>query len=86
MTAPVVYTIHFESFRNPNTARKRVRSLKSLGVEAFSRRVDLPGKGTFYRILVGEFENRSQAREFQSYLQTEFHLGESRIISAGARR
>jgi cell division septation protein DedD len=84
-TSTVVFSIHFESYRNPNLAKERVRLLKSLGLEAFSRRVDLPGKGIFHRVLVGTFENRIKAIEYQAYLKKEFSLGESRVISAAAK-
>jgi cell division septation protein DedD len=81
----VAFTLHFDSFRSQNRARKRVQSLKSLGLDAFSRRVDLPAKGIFHRVLVGQFENRGQAREFQAHLQRNYDFGESRIISAAAK-
>ncbi len=84
-TSTVVFSIHFESYRNPGLAKERVRLLKSLGLEAFSRRVDLPGKGIFDRVLVGRFENRNRAIDYQVYLKKEFSLGESRIISAAAK-
>ncbi|RLC31450.1 MAG: hypothetical protein DRH37_03035 [Deltaproteobacteria bacterium] len=85
LTSTVVFSIHFDSYRNPNLAKERVRLLKSLGLEAFSRRVDLPGKGIFHRVLVGTFENRIEATEYQVYLKKEFSLGESRVISAAAK-
>ena len=84
-TSTVVFSIHFESYRNPNLAKERVLVLKSLGLEAFSRRVDLLGKGIFHRVLVGTFENRMKATDYQVYLKKEFSLGESRIISAAAK-
>ena len=84
-TSTVVFSIHFESYRNPNLAKERVRFLKSLGLEAFSHRVDLPGKGIFDRVLVGRFENRIKAIDYQAYLKKEFSLGESRVISAAAK-
>jgi cell division septation protein DedD len=84
-TSTVVFSIHFESYSNPNLAKERVRLLKSLGLEAFSRRVDLPGKGIFNRVLVGTFENRIKAIEYQAYLKKEFSLGESRVIFAAAK-
>lgn len=84
-TSTVAFSIHFESYRNPNLAKERVRFLKSLGLEAFSRRVDLPGKGIFHRVLVGTFENRIKAIDYQAYLKKEFSLGESRVIFTAAK-
>lgn len=81
----VSFSIHFESYRNPNLAKERVLVLKSLGLEAFSRRVDLLGKGIFHRVLVGTFENRMKATDYQVYLKKALSLGESRIISASAK-
>lgn len=78
------YTIHLESFKNPKTARDRVRYFESLGLEAFSRRVDLPGKGIFHRVLVGRLADRTQAKAFQARLQKEHSLPRGRIIPASA--
>lgn len=78
------YTIHLESFKSPKTARDRVRYFESLGLEAFSRRVDLPGKGVFHRVLVGRFADRTQAKAFQASLQEDHSLPRGRIISASA--
>jgi cell division septation protein DedD len=78
------YTIHLESFKNPKTAQKRVHALKSLGLEAFSHRVDLPQKGVFHRVFVGRFANRRQAQEFQALLQKNYSLPRGRIVPASS--
>jgi hypothetical protein len=44
-----IYSIQCGSFRILNNAEERVRFFKSLGLDAFSRRIDLPAKGVFYR-------------------------------------
>jgi hypothetical protein len=78
----VAYSIQLGSFRNPNRAAERMHLFKSLGLEAFSRRVDLPDKGVFHRVLVGTFGTRGQARAYQDRLQEEFNLSKSLIISS----
>jgi cell division septation protein DedD len=75
------YSIQLGSFRNPSRAEKRVHLLSSLGLKAFSRRVDLPDKGVFHRVLVGTFATRAQARAVQDRLLKQHHLTESLIVS-----
>jgi cell division septation protein DedD len=78
----VAYSIQLGSFRNPNHAERHVHLYKSLGLKAFSRRVDLPNKGVFHRVLVGAFGTRDEARAHQGRLREKHHLKESLIISS----
>jgi peptidoglycan hydrolase-like protein with peptidoglycan-binding domain len=82
LASAFAYTIHLESFRDSWKAQERVRSLRSLGLDAFSSRVDLPEKGTYYRVFVGRFEDREQAREFQAKLKSDYELSKGIIMPA----
>ena len=77
----VVYSIHLESYRAANNVNIRVDFFKSLGLQAFSRCVDLPEKGIWHRVLVGTFDSRNQARKYQVQIQEELSIAESRIIA-----
>jgi cell division septation protein DedD len=74
------YTILLESFRNVNNATKRVEYYQSLGLATYSQKVNIPQKGIFHRVFVGRFEQKQQARQFQTRLQKEFNLDKSLII------
>jgi hypothetical protein len=58
-----------------------VQRFKSLGLEAFSRRVELPDRGVFHRVLIGTFATQGQARAVQHLQLTEHDLGESFITT-----
>jgi len=77
----VVYSIHLESYRTADNVNIRVDFFKSFGLQAFSRCVDLPGKGIWHRVLVGTFESIDQAQKYQIQIKEELSIAESRIIS-----
>ena len=67
--------IHLASFRQPERAQKALSEISKkfgnlLGDEArYIRRVDLgPQKGTWYRVMVGRFEDRQAAGDLQNAL------------------
>jgi hypothetical protein len=76
-----VYTICLDSFRDPTRARKRMQFLQSLGLEAFTHQIDLPGKGIFHRVLVGKFQDRGEVEAMQKRLKKEFDLPTGWVIS-----
>lgn len=80
------YTIHLESWQKEQTASERVRFLRSLGLEAFSYRVNLPEKGVYYRVFVGRFDDRMQASAFQDRIVKEYKLGKGIIKPVSALR
>jgi hypothetical protein len=77
----VVCSIHLESYRTADIVNMRVNFFKSLGLQDFSRCVDLPGKGIWHRILVGSFDSIDQAQKYQIQIKEELSIAESRIIS-----
>lgn len=57
------YSIQTGSFRKGDVAAARVAYLKNLGHTAYSTCVMLKGKGKFYRVVVGDFDTKKEARE-----------------------
>ena len=58
----IPYSIHVNSFPTLKEAEHRIRELTGLGYDCFMVLADVPGKGTYYRIFVGGFEDYSSAR------------------------
>jgi cell division septation protein DedD len=76
------FTVHVESFRERAKAESRVKALQDLGLEAFTVRAELTGKGPYYRILVGRFADRAQANAHLDRLQKEHGLPQGRVLAA----
>jgi hypothetical protein len=55
------FIAHVASFQNPANAENFVKILEKKGVHAWSKKVDVPGKGNFHRVYVGAFESRETA-------------------------
>jgi len=58
-----IYVIHVSSFRSGKSAEIEVSNLKKRGVQAFYRYESVKGKGKWFRIYIGTFENRQEALE-----------------------
>jgi cell division septation protein DedD len=55
------FTVQVGSFNNSSEANERVSSLRNSGFEARAVRVELPGRGTWYRVQLGRFADRAEA-------------------------
>lgn len=55
------YAIHGGSFRSLPDAQKVVAGYRKKGLEAYWTRVELPGKGTWYRVFMGYYNSRESA-------------------------
>jgi len=55
------YSVQVASYRNIDGAVALVNRLKAQGCEPFRRTVEIPGKGTWRRICVGEYTSREDA-------------------------
>jgi len=88
------YSIQLESWRKSKTAQKRIRyfksvgleawEFKSVGLEAWEDRVELPGKGIYYRVYVGRFPSISKAKDFQARLEKEYDLNKGVVMPVQA--
>ncbi len=65
------YAVQLASFPDLEIAREMERSLKSKTYPAYIETVDLPGKGTWYRVKVGKFTTEDEAKKFGNDLITE---------------
>jgi cell division protein FtsN len=56
------FTLQVASLKDSAKAEEMVASLKSKGYGAYQVTTEVPGKGTYHRVRVGHFKNRSAAR------------------------
>ena len=63
------YTVNLGSFREKIRADRYVEELEKEGLEAFRWEVDLPGKGKWHRVSIGNFSTREQAELFAGLLE-----------------
>jgi cell division septation protein DedD len=61
---PGSYTVNLGSFREKENADRFVRELKKEGLEAFCWEIDLPEKGKWHRVSVGNFPTLENATSF----------------------
>ena len=57
------YSIHIVSHKQQSQADAEVKSLRSRGLDAFVRRVQVEGKGMWYRIYVGRYATQKEATD-----------------------
>jgi cell division septation protein DedD len=81
---PGSYTIHVASFREKNRADQLVQELREGEFEAFHWEIDLPEKGKWYRVSVGNFPTQKHARRFvlERRLEENFEVFITKIPSS----
>ncbi|OGP49900.1 MAG: hypothetical protein A2Y79_02875 [Deltaproteobacteria bacterium RBG_13_43_22] len=67
--APVRYSVHISSFRKEKLVEQAIEKIAREGLEAFGMAVQLPDTGTWYRILVGQYETREEAQNLANRLR-----------------
>ncbi len=67
----IYYSIHLASFKNLQNANAHVNSLKEKGKMFFWKEADVPGKGRFFRVYIGKYEDKAEALEFWKKLDKE---------------
>jgi general secretion pathway protein A len=65
----LTFSVHVASFKKKETAAKEVKKIQQEGLEAFEMPVKLPETGTWYRILVGQYETREEAQSLANRLK-----------------
>jgi hypothetical protein len=65
------YTIHLASFKELQNANNFVNAMTNKGKIIFWKKTDVPGKGEYYRVYLGKYENRDEAIEFWKTLKEE---------------
>jgi cell division septation protein DedD len=63
------FTINVGSFRKRPRAERLMQQLEEKGYEAFVAEAAIPQKGTWYRVSVGRFPSRGEARSFAQALK-----------------
>ena len=69
------YTVQVGSTKDPEAARRMAGTLRKLGHDAFTEKVQLPQKGTWYRVRVGRFDARSAADDARRRLAGQNYEG-----------
>lgn len=59
----VTYTIQLGSFQNGDVAKAFSGSLAAKGYEPYIVKIDVPGKGTVYRVRIGKYKNIEDAQK-----------------------
>ncbi len=65
------YTVQIASFPTMDNAREMEQSLKSKTYPAYIKAANLPNKGTWYRVRVGEFTTKQEALLYMESLKRE---------------
>jgi SPOR domain len=63
------YTVQLEATQVLEIAQQKVKGFKGQGLDAYIVKIDVQGKGTFYRIRVGNFPTQADARKYGTDLQ-----------------
>ena len=68
-TAPTPFAVQVASLQDSTKAKDLVSTLKRKGYSAYSVKVRIPEKGTYYRVRVGHFKNRHEAGQILAKLR-----------------
>lgn len=79
------FVIHFSSFKLQTEAETEVAALRLRGIEARSIRVEIPERGTWYRIVAGDFATFAEAESVVLRLQAEGKIPYAHIAADGGR-
>ena len=87
-TAPAIapgdsYVVHLGSFRLRREADAEVARLLGLGYDARALHVNVPGKGPWYRVVIGAFATFEEARENALILATTTGRNRPNVVGAG---
>ncbi|MFH1489079.1 MAG: AAA family ATPase, partial [Pseudomonadota bacterium] len=63
------YTLHIASFRTQKRALKKIKELQTLKHPIYIAKSNIPGKGFWYRILIGKFKTPEEARAVRRELK-----------------
>ena len=68
------FTVQLASFKDQNSAKKFAAQFKDLQPKPTVRTVDLPGKGRWYRVQVGQLSSRDEASALADRLANKYQL------------
>jgi cell division septation protein DedD len=79
------FVIHLTSFKLAAEAEMEVSALRRRGIDARSIRADIPDRGTWYRIVTGNFATFAEAESVALRLQDEGKIPYAHIAADGGR-
>ena len=75
------YTLQVKAARDKAEADAVAEKLRKAGFEPSLIVAEVPGKGRYYRVRVGRFENVEKAREFQRKLKAQSGLTDAGFVT-----
>ena len=75
------FTVQVGSFSVESQANERISSLRSAGFDARSKAVQIPGRGTWYRVQVGRFRERDTAAKTAAQLREKGAAASSMVVA-----
>lgn len=78
--AKAVWTVQLNAFRQERDANRLAKRLKDKGYDAYVASTDIKGK-TWYRVRVGQFATREEARALQEVLRVKEKFTKSMAVS-----
>ena len=73
------YTIQVISVQTFDEALRTVRRLRDTGFQPYIRNADLGARGTWYRVRVGHYRDKEEARKALSEIQAKMNLVGAKI-------
>lgn len=74
------FTVQVGSFSAESQANERISSLRAAGFDARSTAVQIPGRGTWYRVQVGRFREREDASKTAAQLREKGAAAGSMVV------
>lgn len=65
-SSKMLYTLQIKAVRDISEAQGLIETLKKQGMNAGSGSINIPGKGTWYRIYIGNFTSKEEAIKFMN--------------------
>ncbi len=75
------FTVQVGSFNVESQANERISSLRAVGFDARSTVVEIPGRGTWYRVQVGRFVEREEAAKTAAQLRDKGAAAGSMVVA-----
>lgn len=63
------FCIQVSSWKENQKAEREVNKLKNMGYQAFMVKVNIPGRGIWYRVRIGYFSSLEEAKEFYNKIK-----------------
>jgi cell division septation protein DedD len=75
------FTVQVGSFNVESQANERISSLRASGFDARATAVEIPGRGTWYRVQVGRFGGREEAAKVAAQLRDKGAATASMVVA-----